>query len=403
MTISTYFTKLKKLWDELAHLNPLQTCSCGSTKKLADTNSSSQLIQFLMGLEDNYDHVRSQILLMDPLPSVGKAYSMILQIQKQRDIHMESAQDGVMNARFLAARRQGYPEWYKNFLEQRKGSGVSTDKACNVQTEGTSQSSAASIGADVSDFIRLEIKRALQEQNHVEDYDTNLVDFEDYAVPACLLPLINTDDAETDQNSAELNFPNTNVTEENDRPEDNIQPRRSTRITNKPTWLNDFICTLSTDSQHIQVTSIAPSHRGFVQCLSVLQEPRNYMEAQQKEEWREAMRSEVNALEKNGTWEMVGAPVDKRTIGCRWIYKLKLNPDGLVERYKARLVAKGYSQVEGEDYTDCFAPVAKAVTVRVFLAIAVSRGWPIHHLDVNNAFLHGSLKEDIYYGSSRRV
>ncbi|KAL0408282.1 UNVERIFIED_CONTAM: Retrovirus-related Pol polyprotein from transposon TNT 1-94 [Sesamum radiatum] len=79
------------------------------------------------------------------------------------------------------------------------------------------------------------------------------------------------------------------------------------------------------------------------------------------------MQSEVEALEKNGTWKLVEAPTDKQTIGCRWIYKLKLKPDGTIDRYKARLVAKGYNQVKGEDYTDCFARVAKAVTVRSFL------------------------------------
>ncbi|KAL0349701.1 UNVERIFIED_CONTAM: hypothetical protein Sradi_4119300 [Sesamum radiatum] len=81
-TVSTYFTKLKKLWDELACLNPLPSCSCGSSKAQADMSSSSQLIQFLMGLSDAYDHVRNQVLLMDSLSSIGKAYSMILRVEK---------------------------------------------------------------------------------------------------------------------------------------------------------------------------------------------------------------------------------------------------------------------------------------------------------------------------------
>nr|CAN67317.1 hypothetical protein VITISV_019719 [Vitis vinifera] len=112
--------------------------------------------------------------------------------------------------------------------------------------------------------------------------------------------------------------------------------------------------------------------------------------------WRQAMVDEMTALHSNGTWDLVVLPPGKSTVGCRWVYAVKVGPDGQVDRLKARLVAKGYTQVYGSDYGDTFSPVAKIASVRLLLSMAAMCSWPLYQLDIKNAFLHGDLAEEVY-------
>jgi len=108
------------------------------------------------------------------------------------------------------------------------------------------------------------------------------------------------------------------------------------------------------------------------------------------------MDLEVEALHKNKTWHLVPPQKGKNVIDCKWVYKIKRKSNGNIERYKAQLVAKGFKQRYGIDYEDTFSPVVKAATIRLVLSLAVSRNWSLRQLDVQNAFLHGYLDEEVY-------
>jgi hypothetical protein len=98
----------------------------------------------------------------------------------------------------------------------------------------------------------------------------------------------------------------------------------------------------------------------------------------------------------NGTWEVVDRPYGCKPVGCKRVFKKKIRPDGTIEKYKARLVAKGYKQKEGEDYFDTYSPVARLMTIRVLLSLAVSHGLHIHQMNIKIAFLNRELEEEIY-------
>jgi hypothetical protein len=122
-------------------------------------------------------------------------------------------------------------------------------------------------------------------------------------------------------------------------------------------------------------------------------EPTNWQESRSNKDWKDA---EYMALMRNKTWHLVPPEKGQNLIGCKWVWTTKRKSYGTIDHYKGRLVAKGYKQRNGIDYEDNFIPVIKSATIRLVLSIAVSRGWTIRQLDVQNAFLHGVLDEDVY-------
>ena len=101
-------------------------------------------------------------------------------------------------------------------------------------------------------------------------------------------------------------------------------------------------------------------------------------------------------IEKNETWSLVDRPNHKKVIGLKWVYRVKLNADGSMNKLKARIVVKGYKQQYGIDFSETFTPVAKLDIIRLLLTLAAQKGWKIYQLDVKSVFLNGILEEEIY-------
>jgi len=114
------------------------------------------------------------------------------------------------------------------------------------------------------------------------------------------------------------------------------------------------------------------------------------------DDWKEAVQSEMDSILSNGTWELTEQPYGCKPVGCKWIFKKKLMPDGTIDKYKARLVAKGYTQKEGEDFFDTYSPITRLTTIRALISLAASYGLIIHQTDVKTAFLNGEWDEEIY-------
>ncbi|KAM1505772.1 hypothetical protein ACFXTO_001721 [Malus domestica] len=121
-----------------------------------------------------------------------------------------------------------------------------------------------------------------------------------------------------------------------------------------------------------------------------------FLQAFKHDHWMKAMSEEFQALQSTGTWSLVPYTPHQNLVGCKWVFRIKRKPDGSVDRYKTRLVAKGFHQQEGIDFQETFSSVAKPVTIKILLILAVQFDWFLNQLNISNAFLHGTLKEEVF-------
>jgi hypothetical protein len=167
----------------------------------------------------------------------------------------------------------------------------------------------------------------------------------------------------------------------------NIEPRRTSRVIQPVIRYGiDEYC-----------SNVEHEHQAFTAGSTV--EPLTYPEAissPQSKQWVDAANNEYQSLMENKTWELVQLPPGRQPISSKWVFKIKSKPDGTVDRYKARLVARGYTQKQGIDFDETYAPVVHRTSLRALLSYGLNHNMIMHQMDVVTAFLNGQLAEEIY-------
>jgi hypothetical protein len=161
----------------------------------------------------------------------------------------------------------------------------------------------------------------------------------------------------------------------------------------------DLVDPRRTRSRFVEPSQVFPTMEPLlpIYCYMILgSDPQSYAVAKGNPHREEAMKKEYNSLIENNTWEWVPLPSIRKLVRCKWIFNTKRVVDGYITKYKARLVVKGFSRVQGIYYEETFASVAKIESIWLAIAIATTRKWEVHHMDVKNTFLYGDLNEEIY-------
>ncbi|KAK3930023.1 Copia protein [Frankliniella fusca] len=248
----------------------------------------------------------------------------------------------------------------------------------------------------------IEDKRVITARNVVFDETKNTFN-KNYIVNDAVNDMNENDDVSDDVNDDDTELPEM---EEFDEVSADTGLRRSTRVRIQPRHLQDYVTLASIASLVSELSEsgeaddsicydrVEPSVMDLCNDVPVLFDDIQYRK--DKNKWMKAVNEELQALKENETWELVSLPSHKKPINCKWVFTVKVDAAGEVERYKARVVAKGCAQRAGIDYNETYAPVARITTVRVFLSLVNKNNLYVHQLDVKCAFLNGDLEEEIF-------
>ncbi|GJR07358.1 retrovirus-related pol polyprotein from transposon TNT 1-94 [Tanacetum coccineum] len=202
-----------------------------------------------------------------------------------------------------------------------------------------------------------------------------------------LSPLVDDDVSEEEAIKKNTKIANTNIEE--------YESIEVNEIVNIKESKNHLLDQVIENINQRTLRSQAQNHSNFFCFISTI-EPKNVNEALKDESWVVAMQEELNQFVANEVWELVPLPISQSVIGTKWVFRNKLDENGIVSRNKARLVAQGYNQQECIDYDETYAPVARLESIRILLAIACANDFKLYQMDVKSAFLNGFINEEAY-------
>lgn len=263
--------------------------------------------------------------------------------------------------------------------EQSKGFRVADCKKRTVKVSREVKFLEGTVSDTLPDDVNVELSVVNQNKNNDNLIfgDSNVCDFHENSDDTELVQ--DQSDVSVVQEEEEVISDQSNNTHHQNTP---IQVRRSSRVNQgqMPARFNDYYCySVQSENKYYEPSSF-----------------KDAMSCPDKEKWYAAMLEELKSIESNETWILSDLPVNRRAVGCKWVYKLKFDEKGNISQYKARLVAQGFSQKYGQDYDEVFAPVANSVTFRLLLSVAGAKRFHVKHFDVKTAFLNGILQEEIY-------